>query len=133
MCELPSSSSDCTCEACTALRAAAAEGAHPKNVPLRVYGGYLEARAALRGNAPAAATRVLEWLIGHVAEERGAKPEQTFAAKVKRLQHVGAISPALPDALLDHAFAAGESHERAWALLSITEHVFYRLFLRPAA
>jgi hypothetical protein len=30
-----------------------------KGVPLRVYGGYLEARAALRANVPAAATREL--------------------------------------------------------------------------
>src|SRR5664279_4126714 len=47
--------------ACPAALEAAQAGAHPAGVPLRIYGGYLEARAALRGNAPAVATRVLQW------------------------------------------------------------------------
>jgi hypothetical protein len=111
------------------MRQAAAAGAHPRGVPVRVYGGYLEARAALRANASAPANRVLLWLLGHLAEERGARPEESLAAKLERLRREGAISPRLRQSLIDQALAPEETLERAWALLSIAEHAFHRLYL----
>jgi hypothetical protein len=106
---------------------AAEAGARPQGVPLRVYGGYLEARAALRGNAPQAATRVLEWLLGYLAEERGAKPDLAFATKVERLKSDGVITSA---AVLE-TMETTDQWKRAWGLLSITEHALTRLYLRP--
>src|SRR4051812_37452693 len=76
---------------CRAMRAGAAAGARPGGVPLRVYGAYLEARAALRANAYTLANRTLEWLLGHLAEERGARAEESLAAKVEQLRRGGAL------------------------------------------
>jgi hypothetical protein len=118
------------CEICQALRDAAAAGAQPPGVPLRVYGGYLEARAALRANASAAATRTLQWLLAHLAEERGAAVTLSFSAKVERLRQGGVISPRIEPSLLASAMADDDSPEQAWALMSIVEHAFYRLYLR---
>ena len=109
---------------------AALAGARPQGVPLRVYGGYLEARAALRGNAPEAATRVLEWLLGYLAEERGASRELAFAKKVARLKSDGVIASELETALETET---KDQWKRAWRLLSITEHALTRLYLRPGA
>jgi hypothetical protein len=123
-------------ESCPALREAAAAGSQPKGVPLRVYAAYLEARAALRANAPAAATRVLQGLLSHIAEERGMPPELSFPTKMHQLCDHGVISHRMQTALLEHALSASEEAERAWALLSIAEHAFYRLYLsalRPSA
>jgi hypothetical protein len=113
-------------------REAAAAGARPSGVPLRVYGGYLEARAALRANANQAATRVLEWLLAHIGEERGGRPEHGLQATLAKLQADGAISRELDDELFAQALGADDGRERAWALLSIVEHIFYRVYLRQS-
>ncbi len=127
--ECTGAGSGCSCADCQALRDAAAAGARPKGVPIRVYGAYLEARAALRANAPSLANRTLEWLLGHLAEERGARAEQSLGQKVERLREQGVILPRLRQSLLDQALAPDDTPERAWALLSIVEHVFHRLYL----
>jgi hypothetical protein len=122
--------SGCECADCQALRGAAAAGARPKGVPLRVYGAYLEARAALRKGAHSLANRTLAWLLAQLAEERGARPEESLAAKVERLRQLGVILPRLQRSLLDRAVSTGDTPERAWALLSIVEHSFHRLYLQ---
>jgi hypothetical protein len=111
------------------MRAAAAAGAHPNGVPIRIYGAYLEARAALRAEAPSLAIQALEWLLGHLAEERGARAELGLAAKIEWLRRQGVLLPRLPQSLFDQALAPNESRERAWALLSLAEHAFHRLYL----
>lgn len=103
------------------------------NVPLRVYGGYLEARAALRANAPAAAIRVLQWLLSHMAEERGAPKDRSFPAKLKKLSEDRVISPRVQETLFDRALSDEKGPEQAWALMSIAEHAFQRLYLKPTA
>lgn len=120
-------------DACAALRAASAAGARPQGVSLRVYGGYVEARSALRANAHAAACRVLEWLLSHVAEERGAPAELGFAAKLERLCDDGVISARMQAALFEQAVAHDESPEQAWALMSMAEHAFARLYVSKSA
>lgn len=117
------------CGSCMAMREAAAAGAQPKGVPLRVYGGYLEARAALRANANGAATRVLQWLLGHIAEERGVAAEQSFSKKLEKLTKDGVISARMQPLLSAHAEAASGSAEQAWALMSVVESAFYKLYL----
>ncbi len=121
--------SEFLCGPCVAMRDAAAPGAPPNGVPLRIYGGYLEARAALRANAPAAATRVLQWLLGHLAEERGVPSAQSLSTKINKLCSDGVISPRVQNALFDRALSSDDGPEQAWALMSIVEHVFYRLYL----
>ena len=115
---------------CPVLQRTLPEGTHPRGVPLRVYGGYLEARAALKADAPAAAVRVLQWLLGHLAEERGVAPALSFAAKLDWLCAHEVISPRLAG-LLPRALATDASSEQAWALMSIAEHALYRLYLAP--
>ncbi len=110
------------------MHAAAAEGAQPPNVPLRVYAGYLEARAALKKQAPVNAARVLEWLLSYLAEERGAREDAGFAAKLQLLCEQGVIAPHMRGALF--ARAMGQGPEQAWALMSIAEHALYRLYLQ---
>ena len=102
----------------------------PKGVPIRVYGGYLEARAALRANAPENASHTLRWLLSHIAEERGAPKGQSFPAKVDRLRAEGFISSTLEPMLFERAFSEATGPEEAWALMSIVEHAFYRLYMR---
>jgi hypothetical protein len=109
--------------------AAAAAGARPRGVPTRIYNAYLEARAALRAGATVPANRVLERILGYLAEERGARPDQSLAVKLERLREEGVISPRLWQALYDEAVSVGDTTEKAWALLSIAEHAFYRLYL----
>ncbi len=111
------------------MRAAAAEGAQPPGVPLRVYGGYLEARAALKANAPSNAASVLQWLIGYLAEERGTPASSPFASKLQKLCDAKVIAPHIRDALFEPALRGGP--EQAWALMSIVEHALYRLYLQP--
>jgi hypothetical protein len=111
------------------MRAAAAEGAQPANVPLRVYGGYLEARAALKKNAPDSAANVLKWLIGYLAEERGVPAEAGLDKKLDKLFRDGVVSERIRDALFDRAMTSG--NEQAWALMSIVEHALFRLYLQP--
>lgn len=113
------------------MRAAAAAGAQPRGVPLRIYGGYLEARGALRANVPAAAVRVLQWLISYLAEERGASPDLSLSAKVTTLCDDGVISPGVRAGLVEQALAPGQTSETAWALMSLVEHALARMYLRP--
>ncbi len=119
----------CACSNCEAMRVAAAAGARPSGVPIRVYGAYLEARGALRADAPSLAIRTLEWLLAHLAEQRGARAEDGLAAKLERLRQQGVILPRVRQSLFDQALANNDTRERAWALLSIAEHAFYRLYL----
>jgi hypothetical protein len=112
-----------------AMRAAAAAGARPNGVPLRVYGAYLEARAALRAEAPSLAIRALEWLLGYLAEDRGARAELGLAAKIEWLRRQEVLLPRLRQSLFDQALSTNDTRERAWALLSIAEHAFHRLYL----
>lgn len=121
--------SGCACADCEAMRIAAAAGARPKGVPIRIYGAYLEARAALRADATALAIRTLEWLLAHLAEDRGARAEDGLTAKVEWLRRQGVILPRVRQSLLDQALSTGDTRERAWALLSIAEHAFHRLYL----
>lgn len=111
------------------MRQAATEGARPQGVPLRVYGGYLEAREALKKNAPVNAAQTLQWLLGYLAEERGAPAGASFTTKLERLCKDDVISPRVRDALFDRAM--GDAPEQAWALMSIVEHALYRLYLQP--
>jgi hypothetical protein len=111
------------------LRAAAAAGARPNGVPIRVYGAYLEARAALRADAPSLAIQTLEWLLGHLAEDRGVRAELGLAAKIDWLRRQGVLLPRLSQSLFDQALSPHDTRERAWALLSIAEHAFHRLYL----
>lgn len=127
-------SSECSCASCVAIRDAAAKGARPAGVPIRVYGGYLEARSAIRANAPALASETLEWLIGYLAEERGVRRDQNLAAKLAVLKERGVISPRVRPALLERALSdEGDEMGRAWALMSIAEHAFARLYLTHPA
>jgi hypothetical protein len=121
--------SGCACADCEAQRAAAAAGARPNGVPLRVYGAYLEARAALRAEAPTLAIQTLEWLLGHLAETQGAGAELGLAAKLEWLRRRGILLPRLRQSLVDEALSPSDTRERAWALLSIAEHAFHRLYL----
>lgn len=119
-----------TGEVCPLLREAAEAGRNA--VPLRIYGGYMEARAALRANAHQAAIRVLHWIVSHIAEERGAPADKSFRAKLQGLLDQKVITKQVHDALAERALQTKESPEQAWALMSIVEHVFYRLYLKPA-
>lgn len=122
--------SSCTCVSCLAIRDAAAKGARPTGVPIRVYGGYLEARSAIRANAPALANETLEWLLGYLAEERGVRREQSLAAKLAVLRERGVISARVRPSLIERALSdEGDAMGRAWALMSIAEHAFQRLYL----
>lgn len=119
-------------DACEAMRTAAAAGAQPKGVPLRIYGGYLEGRAALRANVPSAAIRVLQWLLGHIAEERGARADLSFPAKLDALCDDGVISPRVREALVERALSPDNGPQTAWALMSLVEHALARLYLHPS-
>lgn len=120
----------CACAACVALREAATAGARPAGVPIRIYGAYLEARGALRSGAPALAIVALEWLLAHLAEERGARPDQDLSATLRALRAEDVISQRVAAALFDRALAKdADETGRAWALLSIAEHAFHRLYL----
>jgi hypothetical protein len=101
----------------------------PDGVPIRIYGAYLEARAALRADAPSLAIQTLEWLLGHLAEEQGAPAALGLSAKVEWLRRQGVLLPRLRQSLIDQALSTNDTRERAWALLSIAEHAFHRLYL----
>lgn len=123
-------SSGCACASCVAIRDAAAKGARPTGVPIRVYGGYLEARSAIRKNAPALASETLEWLLGYLAEEQGVRREQSLAVKLAALRERGVISPRVRPSLIERALSdEGDAMGRAWALMSIAEHAFQRLYM----
>ena len=120
-----------TIETCPVAQQAVSAGAHPRNVPPRIYSGYMDARAALRDNTPTVATQVLQRVLGQIAVECGADADAPFVGKMGTLCDQGVISPRLRTALLDRAFAAHEEIEQAWALMSVAEHTFYRLYLTP--
>lgn len=117
-------------ELCPILRAAAREGAQPPGVPLRIYGGYIEARVALKQNASANAANVLQWLLEHLAEQRGVPAESSFATKLQHLCDEGAIAPRVREALFDLAMSTGP--HRAWALMSISEHALSRVYMQAS-
>jgi hypothetical protein len=118
---------------CAAMRAAREAGARPTGVPLRIYGGYLEARAALKANAHEPAIRVLQWLLGHLAEVQGAPATLDLAGKLQRLRAQGAISEKIEDTLFASALSTSGTPDQAWALISIAEHAFGRLYLNRSA
>ena len=119
--------------ACNTLRLAAEAGATPLGVPLRVQGAYLEARSALRANAPAAAVRTLQWLLAHLAEARGVKPDVSLSAKVRALSNADIISSSVRAELVESALSPNPGAETAWALMTLVEHALARLYLRKSA
>jgi|HubBroStandDraft_6_1064221.scaffolds.fasta_scaffold1249237_1 hypothetical protein len=117
-------------EACEALRVAADAGARPIGVPVKVQAAYVEARRALRSDAPAVAIRVLQWLLSHLAETRGVNPDLTLSAKVAALSDAGIISRRIRPALIEQARSATSGSEEAWALMTLAEHALARAYLR---
>lgn len=117
--------------ACDALRVAGQAGARPVGVPVRVHAAYVEARQALRADAPVVAIRVLQWLLSHLAETRGASPDLTLSGKVAALSDAGIISRTLRPDLLEKARSATSGAEDAWALMTVAEHALARAYLRP--
>jgi hypothetical protein len=115
---------------CDALRVAGEAGARPAGVPLRVHAAYVEAREALRADAPAAAIRVLQWLLSHMAETRGVNPNLPLSGKVAALSDAGIISRTIRPALVEQARCATSGSEEAWALMTLTEHALARAYLR---
>jgi hypothetical protein len=116
--------------ACEALRIAAEAGARPTGVPVRVHAAYVEARQALRADAPVVAIRVLQWLLSHLAETRGVNPSLTLSAKVAALSEAGVISKTIRPDLLEKARSATSGSDEAWALMTVTEHALSRAYLR---
>jgi hypothetical protein len=116
--------------ACDALRIAGEAGARPIGVPVRVQAAYVEARRALRADAPAVAIRVLQWLLSHLAEARGVNPDLTLSAKVAALYDAGIISRTIRPGLVEQARSATSGPEAAWALMTLTEHALARAYLR---
>jgi hypothetical protein len=116
---------------CPEVQAVVASGARPTHVPSRVYSGYLNAREALRANAAPAATQALRVVLSCIAEDRGARADETFSDKMARLCADGVIGARLRPTL-DRALSEDPSLDRAWALMSIAEHAFYHLYLNKA-
>ncbi len=116
--------------ACEALRVAGETGARPVGVPVRVQAAYVEARQALRANAPVVAVRVLQWLLSHLAETRGVNPQLTLSAKVAALCDAGVISGSIRRDLVEQAYSPSPGPEAAWALMTLTEHALARAYLR---
>jgi hypothetical protein len=114
---------------CPAMQAAVATGARPTNVPSRVYGGYLGAREAMRANSPRAAVEALRRVLSSIAEERGSRPDESFPTKMAKLCDDGVIEVRVRTALLERALSGDPEVAQAWALMSIAEHAFYRLYL----
>ena len=121
---------DESAEACQALRVAAETGARPVGVPVRIQAAYVEAREALRADAPAVAIRTLRWLLSHLAETRGVNPTLTLSAKVAALSDSGIISPTIRRDLLEQARSEAQGPEVAWALMTLTEHALGRAYMR---
>jgi len=129
-CGEPHSRGDEAAVACEALRVAGDAGARPVGVPVRVQAAYVEARRALRADAPAVAIRVLRWLLAHLAETRGVNPELTLSAKVTALVDAGIISMRIRPELVEPARSEASSPEMAWALMTLTEHALTRAYMR---
>jgi len=107
---------------------AAEAGARPAGVPLRVQAAYVEARQALRGDAPGVAVRVLEWLLCHLAETHGVKPNLPLSAKVAALADAGLISSRIRPDLVERALSGTPALETAWALMTLVEHALGRAY-----
>lgn len=116
--------------ACEALRVAGEAGARPIGVPIRVQAAYVEARQALRANAPAVANQALQWIVSHLAETRGVNPDLTLAAKVAALSEAGIISRTIRPDLIEQARSATSRPEAAWALMTLAEHALTRAYMR---
>ena len=115
---------------CDALRIAAAAGAQAGGAPRRLQGAYLEARQAFRANAPAVAVRILQWLLSHLAESRGVRPEATLSTKVSALESEGLVSGQMRPGLIERALSSDPGPETAWALMTLVEHALARLVRR---
>jgi hypothetical protein len=120
-------------DACEALRVAGEAGARPTGVPVRVQAAYVEARQALRADAPSVAIRVLQWLLSHLAETRGVDPSLTLSAKVAALSSAGVISMRIRPEIVERVRSATASPETAWALMTLVEHALARAYLRQTA
>jgi hypothetical protein len=118
---------------CEALRAASETGARPAGVPVRVQAAYVEARRALRKDAPGVAIAVLQWLLAHMAESRGASPGLPLAAKLASLRDAGVIAKTMRPELIEQARQATSSVEDAWALMTVVEHALARAYMRARA
>lgn len=133
VCGEPHSDVSAPSSGCPAMRAAQATDARPENVPVDVYSGYLNAREALRANAPQAAIKGLRGVLSTIAHTQGARPDEGFSAKIDQLCNKGVIGARIRNALLKQALSesVGKDFEeaQAWALMSIAEHAFYRLYL----
>jgi hypothetical protein len=116
--------------ACEALRVAGNAGARPAGVPVRVQAAYVEARRALRADAPEVAIRVMRWLLSHLAETRGVNPQWALSAKVAALANAGIISMKVRPELVEDARPAAASPEMAWALMTLAEHALARAYMR---
>jgi hypothetical protein len=114
---------------CDALRVAGQAGARPTGVPVRVHAAYVEARRALRADAPAVAIRVLQWLLAHLAETRGVSPDLTLSAKMAALTSAGIISMPIRPELLAPARSATPGPEAAWAWMTLAEHALTRAYM----
>lgn len=117
-------------DACEALRVAGEAGAKPVGVPVRIQAAYVEARQALRADAPALAIRVLQWLLSHLAETRGVNPNFSLSAKLASLADAGIISKTSRPDLVEQACSATSGPEEAWALMTLAEHALARAYLR---
>lgn len=114
---------------CPTMRAAQATDARPGNVPPDVYTGYLSARGALLANSPRAAIKGLRRILSSMAEAQGARPEDGFSEKLDKLRTKGVIGARIRSTLLKEALSDTAEDAQAWALMSIAEHAFYRLYL----
>lgn len=116
-------------DGCPTMAAAQASDARPGNVPLDVYTGYLSARGALLAHSPRAAIKGLQRILSSMAEAQGARPDAGFSEKLDKLRNKGVIGARIRSTLLKEALSDAAEETQAWALMSIAEHAFYRLYL----
>ena len=90
----------------------------------------MEARQALRANAPAVANQALQWIVSYLAETRGVNPNLTLAAKLAALSEAGIISRTIRPDLVEQARSAAARPEAAWALMTLAEHALIRAYMR---
>lgn len=96
---------------------------------MRVQAAYVEAREALRADAPAVAIRALQWLLSHLAEARGVSPDLSLSAKLAALADAGILARTTRPALIEQALSATSGSEEAWALMTLAEHALARAYL----
>jgi hypothetical protein len=98
---------------------------------MRVQAAYVEARQAMRGEAPEVAIRTLQWLLSHLAETRGVNPRLSLAAKAAALSDQGIVAKTMRPTLISLALSSeAAGPEAAWALMTLTEHALARAYLR---